>query len=47
MTADAPATVQGNGSLKMLEASVDGVVVEPGIINGETKKKKSRDAALK
>jgi len=46
MTADAPATVQGNGSLNMLEASVDGVVVEPGIIGGKTKKKKSNDAAL-
>ena len=47
MTADAPTTVRGNGSLKMLEASVDGVVVEPGIMSGETKKKKSNDAALK
>ena len=46
VTADTPATVQGQGSINMLEATVDGVVVEAGIINGETKKKKSRDAAL-
>jgi len=67
LTADTPATVQGQGTIEMLEANVDGVVVEASAKNviledgvqatvegktitenivTETKKKKSKDAAL-
>ena len=46
LTADTPATVQGQGAIEKIEANVDGVVVEASIIGAEIKKKKSRDAAL-
>ena len=46
LTADTPATVQGQGAIERIEANVDGVVVEASIIGAEIKKKKSKDATL-